>query len=130
MGREVRRVPPIWRHPSDGRWNDGSIKYEPLKKRSYFDEGDNPDEYMPDWNESEATHYAIYETVTEGTPLTPAFATPEELAQWCVDNKVSAFAGQAASYESWLRVANGGYAPTAIMRGGIFQSGVSGLTES
>jgi len=45
----------------------------------------------------------MYETCTEGTPISPAFATPEELARWLADNEASAFGGMTASYEGWLR---------------------------
>lgn len=39
------------------------------------------------WTEEEATHYQMYETVSEGTPLSPHFATKEELARWLATNK-------------------------------------------
>jgi hypothetical protein len=45
--------------------------------------GDPPDPqyYRPDWASLglEPTGYAVYETVSEGTPVTPTFATKEEL---------------------------------------------------
>lgn len=39
----------------------------------------NPKYYRPKWPEDEPMGYAVYETVSEGTPVTPAFATKEEL---------------------------------------------------
>jgi len=83
-----------------------------------------PDEYMPQWPDSERTHYMMYEDTSEGTPISPAFATPEELARWLVDNNANAFAGQTASYEGWLRVAKGGWAPSAVMTSGGIRTGV------
>lgn len=56
----------------------------------------------------------MYEDVSEGTPISPAFATPEELARWLTDNNASAYADQTASYEGWLRVANGGLAISMV----------------
>lgn len=88
----------------------------------------NPVEYMPVWTPEEATHYMMYENTTEGTPISPAFATPEELARWLADTGASAFASQTASYESWLRVVKGGYAPSAVVSGGTVTSGVAALT--
>ena len=79
---------------------------------------------MPDWPEEIKTHYMMYETCSEGTPISPAFKTPEELARWLADNNASAFAGQGASYESWLRICKGGYAPSAIIMNGKLMSGV------
>jgi len=71
--------------------------------------------YMPDWPESERTHVQMYEDVSEGTPISPVMASPEELARWLADNNASAFAGQGASYESWLRVCQGGWAPSMVI---------------
>lgn len=88
----------------------------------------NPAYYMPEWPDAERTHYMMYEDTSEGTPISPAFATPEELARWLADTGASSFAGQTASYESWLRVAKGGWAPSAIISGGEMVSGVEGLT--
>ena len=90
MGREVRRVPSHWQHPVQ----DG--KFKPLRQLE-----------MPHWRNGEATHYQMYETTTEGTPISPAMESPEELAHWLVDNQVSAFGDQTASFEAWLMVAQG-----------------------
>lgn len=87
-------------------------------------------DYMPNWPDAERTHYMMYENTTEGTPISPAFQTPEELARWLADNNASAFAGETASYDAWLRVAKGGYAPSAIIRNGHMTSGVEGLGDS
>lgn len=40
--------------------------------------------YRPKWTEEEATWFQVYETVSEGTPVTPAFATKEELVDYLV----------------------------------------------
>lgn len=94
--------------------------------------GDPPDRayYLPDWPEGTRTHLQMYETCTEGTPISPVMETPEELARWLVDNDASAFGDQTASYEAWLRVAKGGHACSAIVTPGKgVVSGVEGLTE-
>lgn len=80
------------------------------------------------WSAEEATHYMMYETTSEGTPISPDFSTPEELARWLADTGASAFADQTASYEGWLRVARGGYACSAVsVGGGSLVSGVDAL---
>jgi hypothetical protein len=89
----------------------------------------DPANYMPDWPAEQRTHYMMYEDTSEGTPISPAFATPEELARWLTDNGASAFGSSTASYEGWLRVARGGYACSAVISNGVMQSGVDGLTE-
>ncbi len=72
------------------------------------------DDYMPAWPAAQRTHLMMYETTSEGTPISPAFATPEELARWLADNNASAFGSSTASYEAWLAVAQGGWAPSAV----------------
>lgn len=67
----------------------------------------DPDYYRPDWPESERTHFQMYQTTSEGTPISPVFATPEEVARWCADNGESAFGGMGADYDWWLSVARG-----------------------
>lgn len=130
MGREVRMVPANWEHPKD--WEG---IYKPLligyakdfaefkalvaekgleEAIEYWGGCPSKDDYMPDWTEEEATYYMMYETVTQGTPISPAFSTPEELARWLADTGASAFAFQTASYEAWLNVCRGEYAPSAV----------------
>lgn len=154
MGREVRRVPANWQHPryssddAPGSYAIGRLKplnegfeaaarsfLEMANKQGlqsaieYFGRAPDQTEYMPEWPYAERTHLMMYETTSEGTPLSPAFATPEELAHWLVANKASAFGDQTASYEAWLRIANGGYAPSAVMESGRLLSGVEACRE-
>lgn len=72
------------------------------------------DDYMPDWPVEQCTHLMMYEDTSEGTPISPAFPTPEELARWLSDTGASSFGGATATYEQWLRVAQGGWAPSAV----------------
>ena len=76
--------------------------------------GEKPikEDYMPDFPEEQKTHYQMYETCSEGTPISPVMETPEELARWLADNGASAFGDQTATYEDWLHTINSGGAPT------------------
>lgn len=106
MGRTVRMVPPGWEHP-----RDANGRFVPLLERerwvSQATDGTPEDERvaeadcMPDFGDA-ATLYCLYEDTSEGTPLTPAFETKEELARWCADQGVPAFGGVKATYEWWL----------------------------
>lgn len=156
MGREVRRVPAGWQHPKDGRgqfkplltgftrwlkeWDDEAAAWargefpscigEDSKKLSYEEySGGRPvkEDYMPEWPAEEATHFQMYETCTEGTPISPVMDSPEALARWLTDNEASAFGSLTASYEAWLRVCQGGFAPSAIVADGRLTSGVEGI---
>ena len=84
----------------------------------------DPEYYMPQWPDSERTHLMMYEDTSEGTPISPAFETPEELARWLTDNGASAFGDMKGTYEGWLRIAQGGWAPSMIIANGIMHSGV------
>jgi hypothetical protein len=72
-------------------------------------------EYMPDWTDAERTHFQMYQTTSEGTPISPVMESPEELARWLVDNKASAFADIPATYEQWLATIKAGWAPSAAV---------------
>lgn len=123
MGREVRKVPSDWEHPKKfGRYiplfdyrmyvqemNDWYSEAEKNGIQHTIDNiGDQPNlkHYMPNFGES-ATHYMMYENTSEGTPLSPSFETPEELAQWLFDNEVGSFANYTATYDEWLSVCKG-----------------------
>lgn len=78
------------------------------------------------WTRSEppaGDGYQIWETVSEGSPISPVFATPEELAQYMAGRKWGADSG--SSYETWLKFINGpGWAPSMVSDGGGIHSGV------
>lgn len=74
------------------------------------------DDYMPYWPEEERTHYQMYESTSEGTPISPVCETPEELARWLTDNKASTFASFTATYEEWLTMCKAGWAPSMMVQ--------------
>jgi hypothetical protein len=99
MGREVRPVALDWEHPCEpGTYSDGSPRYRPLFSRESLrhrlewraEHPDDEDEqepvdlndYMPEIPEGTPYGWQLYETVTEGSPLSPVFATKDELAAW------------------------------------------------
>lgn len=123
MGREIRRVTKDWQHPKceNGRLIPlmSSDMYEScmddFKNGDWCDEEPpSKDEFMPNWSEEETTHIMMYETCSEGTPISPAFETPEELARWLTDNNASAFGVMTATYEEWLATCKSGYAPSMM----------------
>jgi hypothetical protein len=127
MGREVRRVPEDWKHPVDE-----SGVYIPLCDRKILEYQDLNDpeedkiqesELMPDFGES-ATHWQMYEDTTEGTPISPVFDNPEDLATWLYENKASAFGSSTASREHWLQMIYRGWAPSMVLDANGIRSGV------
>ncbi len=69
--------------------------------------------------------WQLWETVSEGSPITPVFTTPEELARYTTDHPHGV---DNSSYETWMKFILGdGWAPTFIMKeDGILRSGVEG----
>lgn len=84
----------------------------------------NPAYYRPDWPDSECTHIMMYENTSEGTPISPAFEKPEDLARWLFDNKASSFGSNTATYEQWLGMIKSEWAPSMIAIDGEIKSGV------
>lgn len=54
----------------------------------------------------EGDGWQMWETTSEGSPISPVFATPEELAAWCI-NGVTVFGGTKASRDQWLKIITG-----------------------
>lgn len=68
-----------------------------------------PDDYMlAGVSESERTHYQLYETTTEGTPISPVFETFDELVKWAAQNATT-FARFKASEEEWREMLTSGF---------------------
>lgn len=111
MGREIRRVPPNYEHQKDEagkfipqldsdyetaalEWIDGFEKHrrgehksEYAKEFKYYWEYEMPPEadgYRQPFD-VEPTWYQVYETVSEGTPVTPPFETIDELVEYLVN---------------------------------------------
>lgn len=145
MSREVRRVPKDWKHPKNERGaflplHDGyeTARDEFMKLLNekglqaaldYFGRAPNQEDYMPDWPDDERTHVMMYETTTEGTPISPAFATVEELARWLADTGASALADRTATYEQWLAMCRQGSSVSAVCTSEGWKSGVEAMEK-
>lgn len=69
--------------------------------------------------------WQMWETVTEGSPISPIFETPEELARYLAASEDSGIAGRRVSYDSWMKMIVGdGWAPSMVMTNGQIMSGV------
>jgi len=122
-----------WERGEVHRWVDDEFKWVPAGN-----EGPNTDEsfedwygtkpvqdrYMPEWPEDQRTHLQMYETCSEGTPISPVMRAPEELARWLADNNASAFGAMTATYEQWLVICVDGWAPSAALTDRGLCSGV------
>ena len=127
MGREVKRVALDFEWPINKIWTGYKISLcqateEDCEECRLFANTiglpitsyDCP--MIPSLEPPSGEGYQLWETVSEGSPMSPVFATPEELAQWLTDNKASTFGYQTTTYENWLKFIKGsGSAMTMIL---------------
>jgi len=129
MGREIRCVPPEWKHPIDENgsykplfrfdfdvdlnywlaaynlWKDGNHP-EQKKIHNIHDfvdyEGSPPDplDYAL-YRKEDCSWFQVYETISEGTPVTPPFETKEQLIDYLV--KYGDFWDQHQGLNGWER---------------------------
>lgn len=93
MGREVKRVPLDFDQPLNEVWP------------GFFEE--------PETAPPTGDGYQLWETVSEGSPISPVFATPEELATWMTRNRCTVN-GPMSSYDAALRFVEAGWAPSFV----------------
>lgn len=164
MGREIRRVIPNWEHPKTKngdqyqpmfdrtfeeeckKWIEGFESWidgthpdfeEYGDKYAYWEwEGNPPDRkyYLPHRTDEEATWYQLYETVSEGTPVSPPFETKKELIDYLVENGDFWCQGRPderpPTREQATRLVEGGWAPSMIMVHGGPNSGIYNAYEA
>lgn len=153
MGREIRMVPPNWSHPRGGKgqlqpmfdhtfedsakvWKDGFAEWESGVRPSYCSAenrslqywewaGEPPADrtYYRPWSDEEATWYQLWETVSEGTPLTPPFATKQELADHLAVNGDSWYNAPWGKEKAETFVFGDGWAPSLVVIDGVVLSG-------
>lgn len=69
--------------------------------------------------------YQIWETVSEGSPISPVFATDVELAEFMASQALNE---RGKSFATWLAFIRGpGWAPSMVLRGGAVIDGVDAM---
>lgn len=115
--------------PKERAYKPRDEKYAGMSFEEYSEACPVASDYMPEFPEGSAIMLMMYENTSEGTPISPAFAAPEELARWLADNNASAFGGMTATYEQWLSTCKSGWAPSAVISNGHMTSGVAALSR-
>lgn len=70
--------------------------------------------------------YQLWENITEGSPISPVFKTPEELAKYLSKN--NCWGSWNTPYETWLKmIKEEGSAPSGVISNKGFQNGVDAL---
>jgi hypothetical protein len=122
------------------KWLDELAKWEVGEDPDRAEYGENQDwwewhgnpperdGFRPHWTEEEATWWQAYETVSEGTPISPPFPTPEQLIDWLCTNKDYWGYGPQAR-EGAERFVRRGWAPSAIINvaTGEMRTGIDAL---
>ena len=111
------------------RWEAGEIEdfqhgWRPRGDASYeqgdFWEYDAPPDrtrFRPSWNPEEMTAFQVYETVSEGTPISPVLASLEEVADWLIVQGYSPEAARAFCAD--------GFAVSFVIRDGVLRDGIA-----
>lgn len=87
----------------------------------------NPAYYRP-WRDDEATWFQVWETVSEGTPVTPPFASRSELVDYLVaggddwDRKRGTGGYSREQAEAFV---NAGWAPSMVISSGKMATGIA-----
>ncbi len=126
MGLEIRKAKEGWEHPKDGRGHFIPMHETFPYNQDEIEEGlrdgwlDNSPPYygvsvVPQWDENEKTHFQLYETVSEGTPLSPPMPDAESLAKWLTSQKGIWHGTDDLTYDDWMKFILGdGWAPSMV----------------
>ncbi len=83
--------------------------------------------YHEAWEQEEppaGDGWQIWETVSEGSPISPVFSTPEELAAWMIIPGNDTSVTKGTTYEQWMGFLQVGWAPSGISDSNGYQDGV------
>lgn len=117
-------------------WKEELAKWERGERPSYMDKEDHhleyweycgaPPErayYAPEWPEGSATWFQVYETVSEGTPITPPMPSKAALVDWLCANKDFWDHGPLTRKQAEAFVEDE-YAPSLMISGGKITQGM------
>lgn len=130
LGREVEDYHPMFDRPFGPEMREWYANWEAWERgerpegsedcANFWDwNGGPPDPayYRPAWKDGDATWFQVYQTVSEGAPVTPPFATREELIDYLATH--GDFWDQKRGDGPWDRknaesFVNAGWAPSLI----------------
>jgi len=79
---------------------------------------------------SEPTHYQVYETVSEGTPVSPVFATTDEMIDWLTSVPMGGVNEVPLSRKAAAKFVEYEYAPSFIVDARGLRTGVEALEDA
>lgn len=156
MGREIRRVPPDWEHPrtidgsylplfdrsldeAEAEWDREYHNWRASQPQrpdhwqrfiAYY--GDPPSRhselYRPGWTEDQATHYQVYENVSEGTPVSPVLPTTDAVVEWLVEHGAGGIVGP-MTRQAAEKFVGYGSAPSLVIDSQGIRSGAEAMGD-
>lgn len=117
------------------KWLAGIYEYQPDDYPrtvqgfiEYCGSPPDPEYYRPEWPEESRTHYQVYETVSEGTPISPPLPSPEAVVEWMVANDDPVWG--ATSREAAETFVKNAWAPSMmVIPGQGLVSGMEGMVD-
>lgn len=86
-----------------------------------------------EWEQTEPPSgegYQIWETVSEGSPISPVFSDPKILAEFMANSPPWGGA-KATTAEKWLEwIVGPGWAPSGVITNGVYQDGVNAVLST
>ena len=142
-----------WLNDFDRIRSGGAKGYEiecyPLGVTEWASENTAPDpQYYRPWADEDATWFQVWETVSEGTPVSPPFATEDELVNYLAENgdfwdqdrctkpDWDTLWGGKPGVSAWGKdraekfVKGVGWAPSFMVLDGVAKDGVAAVTDT
>lgn len=117
MSRTVKRVPLDFDWPRGKVWS------------GFMSGSADADAWTPTEPPS-GVGWQMWETVSEGSPISPVFATAEQLASWLAETGADAGAGRTATAEQWLAMIEAGSSLGSFASfNGQLMSGVEAVSQ-
>ena len=116
MSREIREVKKGWEHPKKENGDYESLTEYDSEHKCNCEWCEVNDYAMPEVKKGDEFGYALYQTVSEGSPITPVFGTLQEVADYLVEN--GDFWGEKWNRESAQGMIKEGYRPSFVFAGG------------
>ena len=137
MGREIKRVARDFKWPMNKIWGGFLNPHYAHRAECSACKGSGhnlaTEQIADDWTPEEPPSgegWQMWETTSEGSPISPVFATAEDLAHWLAETGASSFGAMTATYEQWLAMGRSGWAPSAVAAPGVgLVSGVEAVAE-
>ena len=90
-------------HPAQIKHPDDYLERSYASYAEYEGRSPDPESYRAEaWTPEQATCYQIYETVSEGTPVSPVFETLDELQAWLIEQGYSEKAAEGFAKTGWV----------------------------